>query len=293
MTATWTLLLHGGAGVNPARDYAEVEAHLAGLATAGAARLAAGATALDTVEWAVAELEASGLYVAGRGAAPNRDGVHEFDAAIMDGARHRAGAVCAVRDLRSPVAAARAVLDRSPHVLLAGEGARDFALAHGIEAIGDDPGFFRLPVGVASADIADESRALHGTVGAVARDGMGRLAAATSTGGTFGKLPGRVGDTPLIGAGTWADHEIAISCTGVGEAFILAGGAGDVAARIRHGGADPAAAAAAMLARVRALGGDGGLIAVTANGRPVAAWNSPGLKRAIIGSRHGLEIGTS
>lgn len=291
MTAGWTLLLHGGAGVHPARDYAEVEAHLAGLAKAGAARLAAGAAALDIVQWAVAELESSGLYVAGRGSAPNRAGVHEFDAAIMDGARHRAGAVCAVRDLASPIAAARAVLERSPHVLLAGEGARAFALAHGVEPIGDRPGFFRLPVGVEPADIADEARALHGTVGAVARDTAGRLAAATSTGGTFGKLPGRVGDTPLIGAGTWADSDIAISCTGVGEAFILAGGAADVAARVRYGGATPEAAARAMLARVRTLGGDGGLIAVTADGHPVTTWNSPGLKRAIIGSRHGLEIG--
>ncbi|MFN3371600.1 MAG: isoaspartyl peptidase/L-asparaginase family protein [Sphingomonadaceae bacterium] len=291
MTDSWTLLLHGGAGVNPTRDYAEVERHLADVATGGGARLAAGAAALDVVEWAVAQLEASGLYVAGRGSAPNRDGVHEFDAAIMDGARHRAGAVCAVRDIRSPIAAARAVLERSPHVLLAGEGARAFALAHGVEPIGTDPNFFRLPVGVEAADIAEETRSLHGTVGAVARDGAGRLAAATSTGGTFGKLPGRVGDTPLIGAGTWADTDIAISCTGVGEAFILAGGAGDVAARVRYARQAPKAAADAMLARVRALGGDGGLIAVMADGTPIAAWNSPGLKRAIVGSHHCLEIG--
>lgn len=291
MTAIWTLLLHGGAGVKPGRDYAEVEAHLAAVATAGGARLAAGDAAVDVVEAAVAELEASGLYVAGRGSAPNRAGIHEFDAAIMDGARHRAGAVCAARDLASPIAAARLVLEHSPHVLLAGEGARAFALAHGAKPIDDPSSHFRLPVGVEPADVAAGSQALHGTVGAVARDSAGRLAAATSTGGLFGKLPGRVGDTPLIGAGTWADDRIAISCTGIGEAFILAGGAGDVAARIRYAETEPKAAANAMLARVRALGGDGGLIAVLADGTAVIAWNSPGLKRAMIGSQSSLEIG--
>jgi len=291
MTGDWTLLLHGGAGVNPGRDYRLVEAHLAEVATGGGRKLADGEAALDVVQECVAAMEESGLYVAGRGSAPNRDGIHEFDAAIMDGTRHRAGAVCALRDIASPIAAARAVLEHSPHVLLAGDGARAFALAHGVAPIADVGRHFRLPVGVEPDDIGAGSRTRHGTVGAVARDKAGRLAAATSTGGLFGKLPGRVGDTPLIGAGTWADHDIAISCTGVGEAFILAGGACDVAARIRYGGAEPGAAGEALLARVRALGGDGGLIAVLADGTPLVAWNSPGLKRAIIGSRSGLEIG--
>jgi L-asparaginase/beta-aspartyl-peptidase (threonine type) len=292
-TDRWTLAVHGGAGVNPARDYAEVEAHMLGLVKAGAARLEAGASALDTVQWAVEALEASGLYVAGRGSAPNREGVVEFDAAIMDGAimdgsGPRAGAVAAIQDIRSPVAAARAVMEKTPHVLLAGDGATRFAREMGLPAIGDDAGFFRMPVGVEQADIDVDSDSLgHGTVGAVALDRAGRLAAATSTGGLFGKRPGRVGDTPIPGAGTWADGDIAISCTGVGEHFILAGGAGDMAARMRYGGMPARAAADAMLASVARLGGDGGLIAVGADGIPIFAWNSGGLKRAAAG--YGME----
>ena len=281
----WTLAVHGGAGVNPARDYAEVEAHLLGLVKAGAARLGAGAKALDTVQWAVEALEASGLYVAGRGSAPNREGVVEFDAAIMDGFGPRAGAVAAIQDIRSPVAAARAVMENTPHVLLAGDGATRFAREMGLAAIGEDGGFFRMPVGVEQADIDKDGDTLgHGTVGAVALDRAGRLAAATSTGGLFGKRPGRVGDTPIPGAGTWADGDIAISCTGVGEHFVLAGGAGDMAARMRYAGVSARAAADAMLASVARLGGDGGLIAVGADGVPIFAWNSGGLKRAAAGA---------
>lgn len=285
MTDRWTLVLHGGAGVNPARDYAEVEAHLLAVAAEGALRLEAGQSALDTAEWAVVRLEASGLYVAGRGSAPNRAGIVEFDAALMDGSVPRAGAVAAIQDVRSPIRAARAVLDRTPHVLLAGEGATAFAREAGLASIGHDPDFFRLAVGVArhETEVAGDELA-HGTVGAVALDRAGRLAAATSTGGLFGKRPGRVGDTPIPGAGTWADENIAISCTGVGEHFILAGGAGDVAARVRYAGVSLREAADAMLARVAALGGNGGLIAVGTDGVPVFAWNSGGLKRAAAGS---------
>ncbi len=285
MTERWTLVVHGGAGVNPSRDYADVETDLLALATEGAARLQGGVSAVDTVQWAVARMEASGLYVAGRGSAPNRAGIVEFDAAIMDGAGPRAGAVAAIQDVRSPIAAARAVMDLTPHVLLAGEGATAFARESGLDQIGNDPDFFRLAVGVEPHELEAEGDALaHGTVGAVALDRAGRLAAATSTGGLFGKRPGRVGDTPLPGAGTWADADIAISCTGVGEHFILAGGAGDMAARIRYAGLPAKDAAEAMLARVAALGGDGGLIALGRDGVPVFAWNSRGLKRAAAGS---------
>lgn len=276
------ILLHGGAGVNPGRDYAEVRLHLEALAAAAAQRLADGRSALDVVEWAVADMEASGLYVAGRGSGPNRAGEVEMDASIMDGARHRGGAVCAVRHVASPVAAARAVMERTPHVLLAGPGADAFAREAGLDEIPDDPAWFRLPVGVVPADLEVEPDALaHGTVGAVALDARGRLASATSTGGLFGKRPGRVGDTALLGHGTWADERVALSCTGVGEAFILAGGAADVAARVRYGGQELAAACEAMLARVRELGGDGGIIALDAQGRHAWRWNSPGMKRAL------------
>ena len=285
MTSRWALAVHGGAGVSPARDYSEVEAHLQALATAGHLRLEAGASALDTVQWAVAEMERSGLYVAGRGSAPNRAGIVEFDAAIMDGTGPRAGAVAAIQDVQSPITAARAVMDLTPHVLLAGDGATAFAREAGLDPIGEDPEFFRLAVGVEPHELEAQGDALaHGTVGAVALDRAGRLAAATSTGGLFGKRPGRVGDTPLPGAGTWADSGIAISCTGVGEHFILAGGAGDVAARIRYAGTPPKAAAEAMLAKVAMLGGDGGLIALGLDGMPIFAWNSRGLKRAAAGS---------
>ncbi len=291
MTKPFALALHGGAGVTPGRDYRLVEAHLAELAAAGRARLAEGLSALDCVDWAVGELEASGLYVAGRGASPNRAGVVEFDASIMDGSRPRAGAVCAIRNVQSPIRAARAVMELTPHVLLAGAGATDFAREKELPEIGNDPAWFRMPVGVEQADIDAEADMLsHGTVGAVALDVQGRLAAGTSTGGLFGKRPGRVGDTPLPGIGTWADSQVALSCTGIGEMFILSGGAGDVAARMRYGGEPLDSATRAMIARVGELGGDGGVIAIDRVGNHSFAFNSGGMKRAFAGSRGPTEV---
>lgn len=284
-TDRWTLALHGGAGVKPGRDYAEAIAHMAKVAASGEAMLAAGASALDSVEQAVAAMEASGLYVAGRGSPPGPDGTAEMDAAVMDGSGLRVGAVAVIRDVSSPVAAARAVLETTPHVLLAGEGATRFAHAAGVPAIGDRRDYFRLPVGVLQSEVEVPPGQLgHGTVGAVALDRAGRLAAATSTGGIYGKRPGRVGDTPIPGAGTWADDLLAASCTGIGEAFILSGGARDVSARMRYAGQPMQAAAEAMLAEVKRLGGDGGIIALGPDGVPVFAWNSSGLKRAAAGS---------
>ncbi|WP_199555523.1 isoaspartyl peptidase/L-asparaginase family protein [Sandaracinobacteroides hominis] len=285
MKDRWTLAIHGGAGVKPGRDYSEVVAHMTQLVATGEARLAGGASALDTVEQAVADMEASGLYVAGRGSPPGLDGSVEMDAAIMDGALMRAGAVAVIRDVESPVAAARAVLERTPHVLLAGEGAIRFAHQAGVPPIGKRPDFFRLPVGVQQSEVdVGPDRLGHGTVGAVALDREGRLAAATSTGGIYGKRPGRVGDAPVLGAGTWADDILAASCTGIGEMFILSGGARDVSARMRYGGQPLVEACEAMLAEVARLGGDGGIIAMGADGIPAFAWNSAGLKRAAAGS---------
>ncbi|MEM7781276.1 MAG: isoaspartyl peptidase/L-asparaginase [Pseudomonadota bacterium] len=285
MTPNYAIAIHGGAGVNPQRDYSEVEAHLSDLIARCAAKLAAGQSALDAVEWAVAMLEDSGLYVAGRGSAPTASGEVECDAAIMDGSDRRAGGVCALQGLANPVEVARAVLEKTPFVLLAGEGARAFGLEQRCAEIADPRTHFRLPVGVEEAELsALDPGLLHGTVGAVALDGEGRLAAATSTGGLLGKQAGRVGDTPITGIGNWADQDVAISCTGIGEAFIKSGGARDVVARMSYGGEALEQAAKGTLDSVAAFGGDGGLIAINREGRCVMPFNSPGMKRAFASS---------
>lgn len=272
----WAIVLHGGAGVHAGRSYRRAEACLAQLVEQGAAQLSSGVPALDVVEGAVAAMEDSGLFVAGRGAAPNLAGAVELDAGIMEGVSGRAGAVAALQAVASPVVAARRVMDRSPAVLLAGEGARRFAMDQGLEIISDLKAWLREPDGFKAGDLATG----HGTVGAVALDRDGGLAAATSTGGTYGAPHGRVGDTPIIGAGVWADDRLAISCTGVGEAFLRTCAAHEVSARVRYGGLKLDAAASAVLEQVRAYGGDGGLIAVTTDGQLLATFNTPGMKRA-------------
>ena len=281
------IALHGGAGVHPARDYSEVEAHLAVLVRECDALLANGASAIDVVERAVEAMEASGLYVAGRGSAPNDRGEVESDAAIMDGARMRAGGVCAAVGLVHPISAARAVLEHTPHVLIAGAGARRLAEEQGLALVQDSAAHYRLPVGVEAEELLQlDSGLAHGTVGAVALDRQGRLAAATSTGGLFGKRAGRVGDTPLTGIGNWADGDIAVSCTGIGEAFIYAGGARDIVARVAYGGASLDDACEAMLATVARLHGDGGVIAIDCSGAVTLKFNSPGMKRAVAGANY-------
>jgi L-asparaginase/beta-aspartyl-peptidase (threonine type) len=286
------IALHGGAGVIPGRDYRQATDHLRDLAARLSAQLAAGLPAVDAVEIAVIEMEASGLYVAGRGSAPNARGLVEMDASIMDGARHKAGAVCAIRDAASPIAVARRVMEATPHVLLAGEGASDFAREQGLAQITDPAGYFRMPVGITAADIEAETQALaHGTVGAAALDLRGGLAAATSTGGVFGKRPGRVGDTPLPGAGVWADDEVAVSCTGVGEYFILTSAAYDVSARLHYRGGSLESACQGMIDSVGRLGGDGGVIAVNRLGQVASVYNSPGMKRAVAGSAYEVWAG--
>lgn len=277
----YALALHGGAGVKPGRDYGEVEIHLAGLIAEGEARLQEGENALDVVEAMVAALEASGLYVAGRGSAPSTSGRYELDAAIMVGRGPRAGAVAAVCDTVSAIRAARAVLDETPYVMLAGAGADAFCRDRGLALTAAPEDWYRIPVGVTEAETREQALH-HGTVGAVALDRDGRLASATSTGGLFGKAPGRVGDTPVLGAGTWASERVAVSCTGVGEYFLLAGVAQDVDARLGYAGASLAEAAAASLAQIADLGGDGGLIAVDAAGELALPYNSPGMKRAWV-----------
>ena len=282
---THALIIHGGAGAQPGTDYSAQKSHMQLLVTRGNEMLRSGESALDVVTQMVYELEVCGLYVAGKGSAPNTQGEFELDASIMDGASQRAGAVSAIQDIISPVRAARAVLEDGRHVMMTAGGARRFAIDAGLETVADPTGYYTEHEGHGSgAEKAD-----HGTVGAVALDTNGHLAAATSTGGIFNKRPGRVGDTPLIGIGTWADDQIAISCTGHGEPFIRACAAHDLAAQIRYGGADMSTAAANVLDKVKTFGGDGGVIAIDRDGRMIMPYNSDGMKRAAIsGSQPGV-----
>jgi L-asparaginase / beta-aspartyl-peptidase len=274
------LVLHGGAGARRSVNYDREIAHMRGLVEAARDALRGGASALDVATGTVEALEASGLYVAGRGASPNTDGAYELDASVMDGATGRAGAVAALSGYQSPIRAARAVMERTPHVMLAGAGAAAFARAERLEAV-DDPEAWYTRAGRRDANHPPGVLA-HGTVGCVVLDQAGRLAAATSTGGVFGKKPGRVGDTPLIGAGTWADERVAVSCTGVGEYFIRTATAVQVAHRMRFADEPLAIAARGALDDMGALGGDGGLIAVDRDGHVAAPWNSEGMKRGVL-----------
>ena len=276
MSTSWGLVLHGGAGVRSGRNYDRAQAFLLQTVADGAERLQQGATALDVVEDMVAAMETSGLFVAGRGSAANAVGDVELDASIMDGRVGRAGAVSALRGFANPVQVARRVMERSEHVLLTSAGAEAFAAEQACTASPSGLDWLVRPDGFDAADL-DEG---HGTVGAVARDISGGLAAATSTGGIYGKRPGRVGDTPIIGAGTWADSRVAVSCTGLGEAFIRASAAHDLAARVRYAGQALGQAAADVLVEVARLGGDGGLIAIDAEGHITMPFDTDGMKRA-------------
>jgi len=275
MGQTIRLVLHGGAGAVSSADYNRCDAHLSDLGARCREFLWGGRAALDVVEYAVADMEASGLYVAGRGSRPNCDGDFEMDASIMDGATRRAGAVACIRSVFSPIELARRVMQETPHVLLAGEGADRFARDLDLRAIANPAEHFVAPPGI------DDGGLPHGTVGAVALDRNGALAAATSTGGTSGKLAGRIGDSALIGAGTWADDSVAVSCTGVGEYFIRAAAAHEVAARVRLAGVPLPLAVDQVLAGIAADGGAGGIIAVSASGHAVARWNTAGMKHYI------------
>ncbi len=296
----FALALHGGAGVIP-RDTppAEREAYLQGLQAAlreGRDRLARGEPALDVVEAVVRLLEDDPQFNAGKGAVFTEDGRHELDASVMDGRTLACGAVAGVRTVRHPVSLARLVMERTPHVLLAGEGAERFADAAGVERV--ENAWFDTPRRRAALERFLEQRdeqdagpdAARGTVGCVALDLHGHLAAATSTGGMTGKRFGRVGDSPVIGAGTYADDATcAVSCTGTGEEFIRHVAAHEVSALMRHAGL-PLADAARTVVFDRLRPGDGGLIAVSREGEIALAFNTPGMFRGAADSAGRFEV---
>lgn len=292
----WALALHGGAGViersrmSPAEE-AEIREALGRALDAGAAVLAQGGSALDAVVAAVALLEEAPPFNAGVGSVFTLAGTIEMDAAVMDGRTRALGAVTGITRTRSPVALARRLMERGPHVFLAGEGAEAFARAEGLEEV-ENSHFMteRRRRQLEDARQQGQGAMRHddmafGTVGAVARDRAGHLAAATSTGGLTGKAPGRIGDTPVVGAGTIAeDGACAVSATGSGELFLRARVAGQLCDRIRFAGASLDAAAAAALAEMQALGGSGGLVAVSAAGSIAMPMTTPGMYRAAASS---------
>ena len=273
------IVVHGGAGGLP-RDAERIERMRAGAAAAveaGHAVLAAGGAALDAVEAAVVLLEDDPEFNAGRGAALTEYGRVELDASMMDGSTRAAGAVAAVRGVRNPIRAARAVLEEGRHVLLVGPPATEFAATAGL-AFEAETWFVTERERQALANAAEPAR---GTVGAVARDGEGRLAAATSTGGVSGQRLGRVGDSPLVGAGTWADDStVAVSCTGHGESIIRSALAHEVDSLLRHRGLGLQEACELAIEELGRWGQDGGLIAVSSHGEVAATFNSPGMTRA-------------
>ena len=294
----WNLMLHGGAGTLTPDTLTPDQARGARAALGkalhlGSAILRDGGSAIDAVAAAVSSLEDDPHFNAGRGAVLGYDGEISLDAAIMDGTDRRAGAVAGVCRTRNPIGLARAVMERSPHVLLGGAGADRFACEQGLPQA--DAAWFVLPerrAQLAALRAQPEgwfdADMKYGTVGAVARDQHGHLAAATSTGGVTGKRWGRIGDSPLIGAGTFADdRSCAVSATGSGEYFIRTGAAHEIAARVRLLGEDIEAAATAVIGEIMAIGGTGGVIVAGADGSAIWRFATPGMFRARIDANGG------
>src|SRR5438552_11116360 len=295
------LAVHGGAGtierskMTPEKEQ-EYRTGLENALRAGREILQRGGSSLDAVEAVVRVLEDDPHFNAGKGSVFTSAGTNEMDAAIMDGRTRNAGAVAGVEHVRNPIVLARAIMEKSKHVFLIGSGAEEFAKRNKIKLV-DIKYFFTqdrwdalqkvkaTENGGGSGDkkfiISDADR--HGTVGAVALDGSGNLAAATSTGGTTNKLPGRVGDSPVIGAGTFADNNsCAVSCTGDGEFFIRAAVAHEISTLIEHRGVSLREAAESALAKSQKLGGSGGLIAVDKNGNIALPFNTSGMYRGFL-----------
>jgi len=287
----WRLAIHGGAGVitperiTPPQEAAYHEALQLALA-AGAERLRMGDSAVDAVEATVRVMEDNPLFNAGRGAVLTATGRHELDASIMSGDKRDAGAVAGVTRVRNPVSAARAVMEQSEHVMFAGPGADAFAREKGLGQVANSHFTTQRRREALERVLKEQSREdgdRHGTVGAIAIDADGHLAAATSTGGMTAKAPGRVGDSPLIGAATYAEDGVcAVSATGHGEYFIRVGVAKTICARARLAGEDVETAAGAALGEVAALGGDGGVIVMDGAGHAAFVFDTPGMYRGTI-----------
>lgn len=311
------LAIHGGAGtilrsqMTPTLE-AEYRGGLENALKTGWNILESGGSSLDAVEAAVCSMEDFPLFNAGRGAVFTHEGNVELDAAIMDGHQLKAGAVTFVKNIKNPVKLARLIMERTEHILLAGEGANQFAEQMGIKTEHDEYFFTehrwlqlqkamaagRIQLDHADASIPDSKFQIEseseiwnlesgiakpmGTVGAVACDANGYLAAATSTGGMTNKKFGRVGDTAIIGCGTYANETCAVSCTGHGEYFMLGVTAYDVAARIKYKGLSLEEAAKETIERLTAINGEGGLIAVDAMGNVALPFNSDGMYRAFV-----------
>lgn len=292
------LVIHGGAGVqrkdlNAAEEQA-ARAALRQALLAGHRALDAGKPALDAVTAAITVLEDDPTFNAGKGAVFTHDGRNELDAALMDGATLKAGAVAGVQRVRNPIQLAEAVMQHSPHVMMVGQGAEAFAASQRIPLV--DPAYFRtekrwqqlqraLKEEAGGQAHADFETARHfGTVGAVALDAQGRLAAGTSTGGMTNKRYGRVGDSPIIGAGTYANATCAVSGTGWGEFYIRTAAAYDICARMQYLKQSPVDAGRAVInERIPALGGDGGAIVLSAEGVAATPFNTQGMYRGWIG----------
>ena len=274
--AKFSLVIHGGA-FSVERDYTAQAEFLKEVLKNGHYMLSSGASAVDAAVEAVRLMEDSGLYVAGKGSAPNQKGYYELDASLMEGHTARAGAVASLRRFQNPVHCARAVMEKSSQVFFVAEGAENFLLSQNIEPLPDPSTYFK-PV----AKVSKEP--VSGTVGAAALDQHGHLAAATSTGGLQGKPEGRVGDTPIIGAATWADENVAVSTTGYGEYFIRAAAAHDAAARVRYGSQTLDTAVDAALTRVKVLGGWGGMIAVDRTGSIKCGHAAMGMHHGWVGA---------
>ncbi|MFT4935402.1 MAG: beta-aspartyl-peptidase (threonine type) [Pseudoalteromonas distincta] len=316
----WAIVVHGGAGVIERADLtpqqeAAYRAAMTKVTQAGGEVLEKGGSALDAIEAAIHLLEDDPLLNSGRGAVFTAEGRNELDASIMDGATLKAGAVAGVTRTRHPISLARAVMETSPHVMLIGSGADTFSKETGLEQA--EPSYFfterrwrslekflaeqKLPVPPRPAGpvVADEAAALahdegkYGTVGVVALDQAGHVAAGTSTGGTTGKRWGRVGDSPIIGAGNYAsDASCAVSATGTGEYFIRLTVAREICALVEHKGLSLQAAADEVIQnKLTALGGDGGVIAVAPDGQMAWSYNTSGMYRARLAAGEPLTVG--